>query len=434
MPIRRDLLDRIGPFLKRKEFLAIVGPRQAGKTIFLELLGAYLNENLHVPKERIQNITFEDRRLLAEFERDPVPFIQSYLPTKVPPSFTLMIDEFQYAREGGQKLKLIYDTVPGIKVIVTGSSSLELKAQVGRYMVGRILNFNLWPFHFGEILRARSPRLERVYDQRNESLLRWLKEGKPVPMTPGPDGFREEMRPLFEEYCIWGGYPAVVLSEGQEERKKVLAEIYNNYILKDIKTLLELATEEKLYRLAQVLATQIGDLVVYQHLSQASDLDYRNLKKHLTILTQTFITQQLRPFFKNRQKELVKNPKIFFLDLGFRNTLTENMNRLTTRPDAGAMVENAVWIRLHGLFEGTEKINFWRTKAGAEVDFVLHLADRLLPMEVKYSPSAGEKLPRGLASFIEQFHPPAALVLTKDSWGRMKRGKTSILFAPVYYL
>ena len=81
--------------------------------------------------------------------------------------FYLMIDEFQYAQEGGQKLKLIYDTLKGIKIIVTGSSSLDIKAKVGKFMVGRILNFYLYPFNFREYLKALDERLERIYSENN---------------------------------------------------------------------------------------------------------------------------------------------------------------------------------------------------------------------------------------------------------------------------
>lgn len=91
------------------------------------------------------------------------------------------------------------------------------------------------------------------------------------------------MTPLYEEYCIWGGYPAVLLTENYKERRKVLADIFDNYILKDIKALLELATENNLLLLSQYLATQIGNISVFQNLSQASHLDYRNMKKHLNL-------------------------------------------------------------------------------------------------------------------------------------------------------
>ena len=434
MIIPRDLSGKIEPFLKRKEFISIIGPRQSGKTTFLEILKTYLSRELKIDKNFIQIITFEDRKLLSQIEKNPVSFVRSYIPQGKDKKLYLMMDEFQYVQDGGQKLKLIYDTIKNIKVFITGSSSLDIKAKVGKFMVGRILNFYLYPFNFGEYLAAANNRLERIYTQYNEQTLNWLFKGKQLKIKKGVDIFYEEFTEEYEKFCIWGGYPAVVLAKTEIERNKLLTDIYSNYILKDIKTLLELATEENLFLLSQYLATQIGSIVVYQNLSQAAGLDYRKMKKHLNILEETFICKAIKPFFKNRQKELSKNPKIFFMDLGFRNNLMENMNGLNKRSDAGAVIENAVFIRLNELCQGVNKINFWRTKAGAEVDFVLHIKDSIIPVEVKYTNFASERISKSLMSFIDSFKPEYATVLTKNYRGFMKRGKTKILFIPVYYL
>ncbi|MBI1871193.1 MAG: ATP-binding protein, partial [Chlamydiae bacterium] len=366
MSVERDLAKHILSFLHRREFIALLGPRQVGKTTLLEMLRTALIQKMEGKSELVRQVTFEDRRVLDEFERDPTAYVASFFSTPPPLSAYLMVDEFQYAERGGQKLKLIFDTMPWLKIIVTGSSSLDIKAQMGKYMVGRILTFYLYPFNFGEFLRAQDTRLERIYQERNQKILSWLMEGKKIPFQRGEDAFISEMEKYYEEHCVWGGFPAVILSKRKEERWKVLGDIFNNYLLKDIKGLLALATDRDLVNLAQYLAPQIGNLVNHHHLSQACTLEYRKLKKHLTLLQETFISQEIRPFFKNRQKELTKSPKIFFLDLGFRNFLMENMNGFRKRSDAGAMVENRVFIRLRELSEDLRKINFWRTKMGAE--------------------------------------------------------------------
>lgn len=434
MIVKRDLADILKKVVRRKEYLAITGPRQAGKTTFLQILKDFLLRDLKIRKESIQTVTFEDRRLLAQFESDPVSFVRSYTPIKASGTFYLMIDEFQYAEEGGQRLKLVYDTVPNLKIIITGSSSLDIKAQTGKYMVGRILTFHLYPFNFGEFLSAKDKRLEKIYRQNNSGLVKWLFRGRQFKFRPGKDAFSEEMTKRFEEYCIWGGYPSVVISKTDMERKKVLNDMYSGYVLKDIKGLLELATDKNLLLLSQYLAAQTGNIVIYQNLSQVSHLDYRQMKKHLNILDETFICTEVRPFFKNRQKELSKNPKIFFYDMGFRNSLVENMNSLDKRSDAGAVIENAVFVRLNELCQGTKRINFWRTKAGAEVDFVLHSEGDVIPVEVKYSKFDKEKAPRGFLNFVEAFNPGRGIVLTKDYRGQITIGKTELLFMPVYYL
>jgi len=263
MLIQRDLLDRIVPVLDRREFISIVGPRQSGKTTFLSILKDHLHNTMGVREELIHFVTFEDRRLLFEFENDPVAFVRSFVPGSAEDRVYLFIDEFQYAVDGGQKLKLVYDTVPGIKAVITGSSSLDIKARVGKFVVGRILDFNLYPFNFGEFLRAQDQRLERRYQEKHSELNRYICHETTANVESGPDIMYEEMIQKYEAYTIWGGYPAVVLCQTENERRKLLADTYNNYILKDVKTLVELATERKLFLLSQHLAAQVGNVVSF---------------------------------------------------------------------------------------------------------------------------------------------------------------------------
>lgn len=433
MLIYRDLLEEIKFYLKRKEYIAIVGPRQSGKTTLLEMLKDYLIEKGHAEEDMVQTVTFEDRRLLAEFEADPAAFLRSYFPPSSEKAY-FFIDEFQYAENGGQKLKLLFDTNKNIKIIITGSSSLDIKAQTGKYMVGRILTFHLYPFNFAECLKADSSRLEHIYRNGHEHLQTWIQGERIGPLKSGKDIFSEEMTGRYEHYCVWGGYPAVVLSDTDREREKILSEILNGYIMKDIKTLLELATDSNLLSLSRYCAVHAGNLINYQKIGEASGLNYRQVKKHLNILKATMICREVRPFFKNRQKELTKNPKIFFFDTGFRNSLMENMNSLEKRSDKGAIVENAVFIRLTEMSKGQDTIHFYRTKAGAEVDFIYRTKGAAIPVEVKYSSMNREKVSRSFASFITSFVPSRGIILTKDFWGRTTTEKTDILFAPAYYL
>ncbi len=430
--IERDLAERIKPYLGRKEFLAIVGPRQAGKTTFLEMLKEHLIRIAGVPPRNIHSVTFEDRRLLNQFESDPVAFVESFPVENIKHKTWLLLDEFQYAEEGGQKLKLIFDTIKNIKIIITGSSSLEIKAQVGKYMVGRVLTFHLYPFSFKEYLKSKSRRMENLYAKGADVIDSWLAE-KRVAVKQSEDPFCEEMIRHYERYCVWGGYPAVVLARNDNERTKILGDIYSNYVLKDIKGLLELDTERNLYLLSRHLAVQSGQIVVFKNLAQAAMLDFRQLKKHLAVLEETYVCSEVIPFFTNRQKELVKNPKIYFYDTGFRNYLVENMTGPEQRSDGGSLVENAVFLRLHQHKSEMAHIHFWRTKAGAEVDFIIKQNEKAIPVEVKYTSYAEPRIPRGMMSFIESFKPKRGILLTKNYWGIAKTGNTEILFAPVCY-
>lgn len=433
MIVQRTLLDTIQPFINRPEYLAIIGPRQSGKTTFLHILEDRLLDSDEVEDGDIHTISFEDRTLLHQFEKAPRQFVRSYTNADTRTRTYLMIDEFQYAEKGGQKLKLVFDQIQNVKIIITGSSSLDIKANVSKYMVGRILTFHLHPFSFSEALRASNKRMFKAHQNRRTALTEFLSAERIIRPESGEDVFHEELDPHFEQYCIWGGYPAVVLAKTETEKRKLLRDIYNAYVLADIKTLLQLATEDNLLQLSKHLAVQTGNIVVFNNLCNASNLNHRQLKKHLNILEETFVCQRLNPFFRNKQKELCKNPKIYFVDLGFRNNLVEHFGQLDQRPNAGAVVENAVFIHLHERGRQTGSLHFWRKKSGPEVDFVIERGEHVLPIEVKYQNFTSPDVPRGLRSFIHTFHPAKAVVLTRNFWGNCDYEETNVLFAPVYY-
>lgn len=340
----------------------------------------------------------------------------------------VIMDEFQYAKEGGKKLKYLYDTT-SVKFIVSGSASLELTFQTGKYMVGRILEFSLFPFSFREFLSYENPELFSLLQGKEE------KVGADVINFDAKNAFGAEINrrlaELLERYAVYGGYPAVVLAEGDDVKQKVLEGIAENYLLRDIKGLLHLATSDHLERLEKFLAGQIGGMVKFNELSNISDLTYKEVKKHINILEKTYIVSFARPFFTNKRVELAKNPKVYFFDLGFRNFSLSDFRDLSDRNDFGAVMENCAYNLMRNRYPQS-LIKYWRTKSKAEVDFIIEKEGAVYPFEVKYS--SKKIVGKSLYSFINKFNPPVAIVFTKDFASEEKSGKTIIKFIPLSYL
>lgn len=430
--IERDLLQKLVPYLQESEYIAIIGPRQAGKTTLLELIQSHLTEQQHVQPEHINIISFEDPLQLEQFEKRPLEFVKSFQ-TSTP--FYLFLDEFQYAQEGGKKLKLIYDRMDDVHIIITGSSSLEVKAKVGKYMVGRCLFFELNPLNFREYLGGHNDRLSRITRNFQSSILQLLKGEKQTLPETGHDVYTEQITSYFEQYSIWGGYPRVALEEDPSKRNTLLKNLLTSYIQKDVKSLFELSTDRELIRLARYLATQVGSTLVYQSLCERSGLNHKAMKNHLKLLEDSFVVDRVRPFFKNRQKELSKNPKIYFRDTGFRNCLMENFSPPDRRSDTGHLIENTVWNQLRTFQSNMEKRNFWRTKQQAEVDFILHFREeKPVPVEVKYSKMEDPHIPSGLKSFIRMYQPDRAFCLNRNTWKKNMFQETPVYFLPLFYL
>lgn len=137
----------------------------------------------------------------------------------------------------------------------------------------------------------------------------------------------------------------------------------------------------RLARLVQALALQIGNLIEYKELSQISGMSFLTVKKYCNFLTKTFVCQFVKPFKTNKRSQLVKNPKVFFMDSGLRNYIVNDFRGLDGRTDDGSLLENTVASQISK--QGLEP-NYWRTKKGHEMDFVVDLPGReKIAMEVK---------------------------------------------------
>ena len=381
--IERDIEPTIEKHLSSREIIAIVGPRQCGKTTLIE----HMLENLtHVNK-----ISFEDIKVLRLFEEDIDSFIERYVKNYK----YLFIDEVQYSKDSGKKLKFIYDTFH-IKILISGSSAPELSIQSLKFLVGRIFIFQLYPFSFAEFLRAKNPQLFLIFQKggyKNE--------------------IQMQLNKLLLEYILFGGYPRVVLAKTEEEKKLILENIYNIFLLKEIKEILELSENDKLIHLMKALSLQIGNMINYNELSILTGFQFHELKHYLKILEETYICNRISPYFTNKRTELVKIPKIYFFDLGFRNICIDNFNR--ERTDQGAMFENFIFSEL---IKKGKRIKFWRSKGGGEVDFILN--DEI-PVEIKTKTT--QKTPKSLQSFIEKYQPKKGFVVSLNQTSRRKVGK-----------
>lgn len=395
MYIKRFLEKELNKYLSKREIIAVVGPRQSGKTTLLKRIFTDL--------EKAFFLDFEDREILELFNEDLNSFIDLY----VKPNDFLFIDEFQYALEGGKKLKYIYDHYD-TKIIISGSSASNLSIQSIKHLVGRVFVFNLYPFSFEEFLNYKEPDIyEKIYLKG-----RLTKQ------------IIDKIFPHFKEFNVFGGYPRVVLASDKSEKEIVLKNIYNTYFLKEIKEILNLPDDHKLSKLIKALALQVGSLVNYNKLADITGFSFKEVLSHLNILEKTFVCLRSQPFYTNKRTELVKSPKIFFLDNGFRNIILKNF--LYERSDKGDLYENFV---ASELVKKGEEIKYWRTKSKAEVDFIIEKEGKLLPIEVKSNLSEA-KFTKSFLSFIDKYQPKKALVLSE----KLFADKKVVRFRPIFYV
>jgi len=424
----REILEQLKKWMGRKEIYIIKGPRQAGKTTILLILRDWLIKTKKVNPKNIIFITFEDRENLEKFSLDPEAFIRSFILNERQKHYFLL-DEFHYVEDGGKKLKLLYDTIENVKFIVTGSSSLELTSATSKYLVGRMFSFYLFPFSFGEFLRAKDGRLWRIYKKRNELVNNFILKGENF--TVEKDIFLKDFEDLLEEFIIFGGYPEVIKTRDEETKRMIIKNIYETYIGREIIELLKIHDVFKFRRLTTLLSSQLGGMINYNELASLCNSYYKEILGLLEVLEETFVIRSIRPFYRNLRTELKKNPKVYFVDSGLRNYVINNFNELEKRVDTGALVENFVLNQLSHL---TEKVNYWRTLGKAEVDFILNIGEEVIPVEVKYATFKKPAISKSFRSFISAYKPSCALIITKDYWDEVKLEKTLIKFIPACYM
>ena len=438
--IRRKLQSEIEKWINRPEILAIRGPRQSGKTTLLEHLKLFLTNENKIVQENIIYISFEDKSKLANFSKDPAAYIESFLKkdSKVinndlkREKYYFLLDEFQYVKDGGSKLKLLYDNYKNIKFLITGSSSLELTGKTIKYLVGRVFLFDLYQFDFEEYLNTKEYNILNYYREKSKLIHDFLYAGREVEDKNYGVIFESELEKYFEEFCIYGGYPEVAISENAEEKRTILENIFNTYIGKDIVDLLRLKDDMAVKNIILLCANQIGNVLEYSSLMSDSGTYFKKLKNYLAILEETYIICRLKPFFTNMTSEVKKNPKVFFIDNGLRNSVVNNFKPLNSRADSGSLVENNVFSML--LKNKFSNMRYWRTISKAEVDFVFQFEGQIYPVEVKYSKMKSPLFGRSFISFVKKYKPKRGLILTKNFWALEKIENTQVLFAPAWFL
>ncbi len=426
----RTLLSEIQKWMDRREIIAIKGPRQVGKTTILEMLKNWLIKEKNIAERNIRYFTFEDRELLENFFVAPKDFVKRYVQDDE--KYFLLIDEIQYCDDVGQKLKLIYDLYKNVKLIVTGSSSLELTTQTAKFLVGRLFSFELLPFSFQEFLAVKDQDLARIYCERNEFIRQFLGAGENFEI-PQTDIYLKELSGYLDEYLRFGGYPEVIKASTLEEKQIILKNIFNTYLEKDIISYLQITDTIKFRKLVNMLAALIGNLIVYEDLAKTCDSYYKEIVRLLDVLQQTYILDIIRPFHRNLVTELRKNPKVYFYDFGIRNYALNNFNPLAVRADAGQLTENFVFNQLRAI-NSNAFVHYWRTTAKTEVDFVISNEPKTIPVEVKFNPLTKGKFSRSFRSFIHTYQPEIALVVTKNYWGATEVQGTQVKFVPIVYL
>jgi predicted AAA+ superfamily ATPase len=363
--------------VKKGKTLVLYGARRTGKTTLIDEYISHNRDNKQIVKFNGDNLSVQNN-----FSVNDIVNLAKYTD-----GFdVLVIDEAQNISNIGKSLKILNDERESLAIIVSGSSSFELKGQIGEPLVGRKTTLFLYPFSIAEIIGSRRDVPDKlVWEQMREQLL------------------------------VYGFYPDSVMADNDAARSKFLLELVDSLLLKDILAFQEVKGSGVLLKLLRLLAFQIGSEVSMEELGNTLGISKNTVVRYLDLLEQAFIIFRLDGFSRNLRSEINKKSKYYFYDVGIRNAVINNFNSLDMRDDAGKLWENLVIVeRKKALDYAADKrhMYFWRTWEKQELDLVEEKNGELFAYEIKWNPKKDAALPK---KWLEEYGNTPFSVINPDT-------------------
>jgi predicted AAA+ superfamily ATPase len=367
--ITRIVSQKLQNSLYKNKVVLLLGARQTGKSTLLKKIisqntnGLWLNGDEYDIQELFKNATSVKLKTIIGNHK------------------LVVIDEAQRIDNIGLCIKLIHDTYPDIQLIATGSSAFDLKNKTNEPLTGRKIEFQLFPFSFEEL-------------SNHESIL-------------------TEKRNLTKR-LVYGSYPDVI--NNSDEEIDVLKLLSDSYLFKDVLMLETVKKPEKLVKLLQALAFQIGSEVSYNEIGNLIGLDSKTVENYINLLEKSFVIFKLNSFNKNLRNELKLSKKVYFYDNGIRNAIINNFQFAETRQDIGALFENYLIserMKYNAYHRNYVNTYFWRTKDQQEIDYIEEKDGILHAFEFKWSETKKVKLSK---TFTNAYPDSSFAIISKDNY------------------
>jgi predicted AAA+ superfamily ATPase len=313
--------------IKPNKVLVLLGARRVGKTQLIHrLLEKTTEKYLFLNGDDIETHQLLEIQSTSNYKRmlGDIKF--------------LIIDEAQEIMHIGKKLKLMVDTIPGLKVLVTGSSAFEINNQIGEPLVGRMTTLNMYP-----IAQLEFAQYENYVETRNN----------------------------LEDRLIFGSYPEVINFTDRNAKIAYLKEIVNTHLLRDILAFEGIKKRDKILALLQLIAFRTGSELSMEGIGRTLQISKNTVEKYLDLFSKVFIIYSVSGFNRNRDNEVTKMKKWYFVDNGIRNAIIHSFNGLNMRDDIGILWENYLnseRIKNLAYKEHYLADYFWRTHNKQEID------------------------------------------------------------------
>ena len=389
-PYINRFADAMPSWPQSRKINLVVGPRQCGKSTLIWHTGAGLGPEL---------IYINGNELcFREWCTSPAMFLADLQKITAQPK-VLFFEEVQYLENAGLFLKGLADLHYNMMIFATGSSSFHLHDKIRESMAGRVQRLTLYPF----------------------SLREWAGDKNTQP----PAIYEKKALEKFDRMVIFGSYPEACFSDKPD---LILNSLVESFVIRDASDIFRIKYPAKFRKLLSLMASQIGNLVNFSDWASLCGLDIKTTESYANILEESHIIKLLPPYTGGKRAEIISSPKIFFIDNGIRNLMIHQFNDFEVRADKGVLFENWLFSELIKNSGYNDFLYFWRSKGGAEVDFVRQHGDLLEAFEAKAGPMKRPKLSRSAHSFIDAYSPAFFYVVNLNLRHETVIGKTTVMW------
>lgn len=360
----RTLLNKIIPYLEKKEIVSVIGLRRTGKTVLLKQIIQKI-----IKETKPENIFFLtlDEDLIGN-KVSLADFINIFLEiSDSGKKRYIFINEVQYASKWQHIIKRYYDTEPNLKFVISGSLSLFIKKQATESLAGRIYEFKLSVLSFEEYLIIKGARSELLADFRQFAVVPGQQEINKPGIEKLVYQYGNELKKNFYDYLFFGQFPALVNEPDMETRKKYLIEaVYKKTLEYDIPKVYGAEKIEELKFLFQIAVSEIGSIIEIGNLASEAGLNKETVNKYLRYFENSFLIHFVYNFSKSFRKSKRLLRKIYLESVNFYAAFRDFDYLAVDSPAAGFLVENYFYNILR---EQYQYIAFCRIRK-EEFDFI----------------------------------------------------------------
>jgi len=403
--IRREVQDKIEPFIEFKEVVIIAGPRRGGKSSLMKLICDELIKKYKVPPSNILYLNFEDERFIEFNTSDFTQIYELFLQINKPTGrLYFFLDEIQNVTGWERWVNRLYEN-ENIKIFITGSNASLLSSEISTALTGRNRTITNFPFSFGEFLTFKNYRLQEsdFYQTKKRAVI----------------------KSFFQEYLKLGGYPEII----KINDSTLLEQYFKDIIYRDILPRYSIKKIKEIRELCLFLASNLGSIHSYSRLQNLIGVKSINtVKTYLEILEEAYLFYRINLFDYSIKRQIYNPSKIYIIDTALGNSISFKFSE-----NIGHIYENLVFLALK---RRDKEIYYWKSKKGKEVDFLIKKGLNIEEaIQVSYNLNYKKTLDREIESLLiakDEFKIKHLSIITEDEGAEKEIGDVKIRVIPLW--